>query len=98
MPFKRASSRGKSASKQEGSIKNFLTKSDNENTKDDKNETKSDKSPSKTSDYESDSSRSVTPNTDPSRSNSPSKIKTEEKETAYSHGSAYAVLPYFVTP
>jgi len=82
MPFKRASSRGKSASKQEGSIKNFLTKADNENTKDDKTEAKTEKSPGKTSDYESDSSRSVTPNTDPSRSNSPSKIKTEEKETA----------------
>merc|ERR1712098_343071 len=46
------------------------------------NETKTEKSPGKTSDYESDSSRSVTPNTDPSRSNSPSKIKTEGKETA----------------
>ena len=66
MPGSRASSRRKSSSSKETSIKSFFSK-ETPSVKDEKT------SPSKTSDYESEEgSRSTTPSTDPSRSTTPS--------------------------
>ena len=91
MPGSRASSRRKSSSSKETSIKTFFSK-ETPSVKDEKT------SPSKTSDYESEEgSRSTTPSTDPSRSTTPSSsdltkddesrensqesgVKTEDKE------------------